>query len=199
MRTHSQRGDASDLDLHMVLVTYRWPAPNTRASGRPHAAPFRGAAGRGPNPGRRSGRRAVDSSLVRTVSRRITVSLALGEVTNYVYYRVSCSEVETKRLRTCWVPCSSTVLRVHAVVRRPRPCLSMARLNHRLNGASSGLGRLPAPARLSPLSAPHTHRAACAALRSGRHRQIVVTSPQSTRLETLASGPVVMTWPRRPR
>ena len=199
MRTHSQRGDASDLDLHMVLVTYRWPAPSTRALlRRPRAAaPFRGAAGRGPNPGRRSGRRAVDSSRSREdmredCSRRIRYR-SLGEVTNYV---LSCSEVETKRLRTCWVPCSSTVLRVHAVVRRPRPCLSMARLNHRLNGASSGASPRPLASRPSP---HHTHRAACAALRSGRHRQIVVTSPQSTRLETLASGPVVMTWPRRPR
>ena len=188
----------------MVLVTYRWPAPNTRASGRPRAAaPFRGAAGRGPNPGRRSGRRAVDSSRSREdmredCSRRIRYR-SLGEVTNYV---LLCSEVETKRLRTCWVPCSSTVLRVHAVVlavvRRPRPCLSMARLNHRLNGASSGASPRPLASRPSP-QPPHTHRAACAALRSGRHRQIVVTSPQSTRLETLASGPVVMTWPRRPR
>ena len=99
MRTHSQRGDASDLDLHMVLVTYRWPAPNTRASGRPRAAaPFRGAAGRGPNPGRRSGRRAVDSSRSREdmredCSRRIRYR-SLGEVTNYA---LSCSEVETMK------------------------------------------------------------------------------------------------------
>ena len=72
---------------------------------------------------------------------------------------LSCSEVETKRLRTCWVPCSSTVLRVHAVVlavvRRPRPCLSMARLNHRLNGAStSGASPRPLASRPSP---HHTH------------------------------------------
>jgi hypothetical protein len=161
MREHvgcarTRREATHPIDLHMVLVTYRWPAPNTRASGRPRAAaPFRGAAGRGPNPGRRSGRRAVDSSRSREdmredCSRRIRYR-SLGEVTNYV---LSCSEVETKRLRTCWVPCSSTVLRVHAVVRRPRPCLSMARLNHRLNGASSGASPRPLASRPSP---HHTH------------------------------------------
>ena len=98
MREHvgcarTRREATHPIDLHMVLVTYRWPAHNTRASGRPRAAaPFRGAAGRGPNPGRRSGRRAVDSSRSREdmredCSRRIRYR-SLGEVTNYrMYYR----------------------------------------------------------------------------------------------------------------